>query len=893
MPLTVRVVQGWDLMVADTASSDPFCVLKDFHTGEEIGRTETISNTTRPQWVAKCPVPADTSCLLVEVFDHDTFSANDPMGMVRVPLLELEPGAESDAWYTLTRGPPRKQGALRVQIAAAPAPAPTVAAVAGGGEREGDAASSTRRAPIDKAAYLHDAPDALKILFGGFGALQDFPRNEAVQLDVRNVKRGGQEESALIVGKLLVTTHRIIFAQSEAADAVSPPDDGHQWWALASVLEAHVETFDEPASQAQLGALWLKLKDSRELQFSLLPVDGRDGVAGGADGGGFTRIQALERIAEDMKWLVAENTFAFARPPPALVQPVPLAARPDADQPPPALPQLGAPAFDMRLEMAAQGVGAADPACKWRLTTANENYELCPTYPSVFAVPACIDDATLKAASRYRFKHRVPAVTWCNPRSGAVLCRSAQPLHEGATGMIGRATPEDDRLLGAIRDAAVSADAAGGATAASDLVAAAASKKAGAAARAARTARRAASEPKLFVIDARPRLNAEGNMLKGGGFEDVTRLGGPERAQLDFMGIGNIHVMRHSLRDLGTACGSPSGGHNFFERLHHSGWLYHVAGVLRASAGMALQLDAGAPMLVHCSDGWDRTSQLAATAQLLLVPRYRTRDGFRALVEKDWCSFGHMCAERCGFADPHELSPILLQWLDCVWQLWRQFPSAFEFNEHMLRFLVEALYSNWFGTFLGNSEQERRKMRTAEETVSVWECVRLNWAVFENPTYRPVDAGVTTQLLKPSCDVRSLRLWDAVYMKELEVVLRIKAKQQGMPRVPAEVPSAALPLSHGTRHISPRREISVNVTLEQPATLWWRFNTEAPANTLHFGLRDAVSQDVIIASTKTECKSTVVGSRDVPTGQYELTWSNYESIVKTKVVHFEVLKQEL
>ena len=32
------------------------------------------------------------------------------------------------------------------------------------------------------------------------------------------------------------------------------------------------------------------------------------------------------------------------------------------------------------------------------------------------------------------------------------------------------------------------------------------------------------------------------------------------------------------------------------------------------------------PVLVHCSDGWDRTPQLTALSQLLLDPYYRTID---------------------------------------------------------------------------------------------------------------------------------------------------------------------------------------------------------------------------------------------------------------------------
>ena len=74
-------------------------------------------------------------------------------------------------------------------------------------------------------------------------------------------------------------------------------------------------------------------------------------------------------------------------------------------------------------------------------------------------------------------------------------------------------------------------------------------------------------------------------------------------------------------------------------------------------------------VLVHCSDGWDRTSQMSALAQLLLDPYYRTVKGFQVLIEKDWLSFGHMLGRRCGhfsYKDTDNRSPVFLQFIDCV-----------------------------------------------------------------------------------------------------------------------------------------------------------------------------------------------------------------------------------
>lgn len=67
---------------------------------------------------------------------------------------------------------------------------------------------------------------------------------------------------------------------------------------------------------------------------------------------------------------------------------------------------------------------------------------------------------------------------------------------------------------------------------------------------------------------------------------------------------------------------------------------FHLHSILKGALTIATALDAGNPSLVHCSDGWDRTSQLTSLAQLLLDPYYRTIQGFCRLVAKEWCSFG-------------------------------------------------------------------------------------------------------------------------------------------------------------------------------------------------------------------------------------------------------------
>lgn len=54
--------------------------------------------------------------------------------------------------------------------------------------------------------------------------------------------------------------------------------------------------------------------------------------------------------------------------------------------------------------------------------------------------------------------------------------------------------------------------------------------------------------------------------------------------------------------------------------------------MLKAAVLVANTVDReGRPVLVHCSDGWDRTPQIVALAKILLDPYYRTLEVMRGV----------------------------------------------------------------------------------------------------------------------------------------------------------------------------------------------------------------------------------------------------------------------
>ena len=178
---------------------------------------------------------------------------------------------------------------------------------------------------------------------------------------------------------------------------------------------------------------------------------------------------------------------------------------------------------------------------------------------------------------------------------------------------------------------------------------------------------------------------------------------------------------------------------------------------------MAKSLIQGVNVIVHCSDGWDRTIQLCSLSQLCLDPFYRTLKGFCILIEKEWLSYGHMFQERSGHAESHthdQRAPIFQQWLECVYQLIHQFPLAFEFSSRLLLTISDHLNSCRFGTFLYNSVQERLNANVKTNTVSLWTYI-LNGpestSTFINPIYD--GNAFRNVVLYPSFSAKTIELW--------------------------------------------------------------------------------------------------------------------------------------
>uniref|UniRef100_T1IY29 phosphatidylinositol-3,5-bisphosphate 3-phosphatase n=1 Tax=Strigamia maritima TaxID=126957 RepID=T1IY29_STRMM len=390
-------------------------------------------------------------------------------------------------------------------------------------------------------------------------------------------------------------------------------------------------------------------------------------------------------------------------------------------------------AFDCKMDFGLNGWNVYDPVAElkrqglptesWKIAKINENYELCDTYPAILAVPAVATDDDLRAVANFRSRGRIPVLSWIHPESQATITRCSQPL----VGVSGKRSKDDERYIQLIMDAN-------------------------------------AQSHKLFIMDARPSVNAVANKAKGGGYESEDAY---QNAELVFLDIHNIHVMRESLRKLKEICFPVIDDNRWLSNIESTHWLEHIKCILAGAIRIADKVESNkTSVIVHCSDGWDRTAQLTALAILMLDPYYRTIKGFEVLIEKEWLGFGHKFAQRIGHGDDKhsdaDRSPVFLQFVDCVWQITQQFSNAFEFNEHMLITILDHLYSCLYGTFLFNSEQQRMREEVRSKTLSLWSFINTNPQDFTNPLY---SKSIHQHVLFPVASLRRIELWKGYYCR--------------------------------------------------------------------------------------------------------------------------------
>lgn len=338
-----------------------------------------------------------------------------------------------------------------------------------------------------------------------------------------------------------------------------------------------------------------------------------------------------------------------------------------------------------------------------------------PSYPSEFIVPSGLTPVEMQQIRSYRSAKRIPAIVWRHEVSKACMARSAQPC----VGISGNSCNADRKFMKLMQ-----------------------------------------TEKSFYFIDARSQIAAAANAAQGKGTEDTRQY---SNAELLFCDIGNIHAVRTAYHQLKSACVSLNT--NLDEKDDPTiPWMNIVSSILVASIKCSTCLMSGHSILVHCSDGWDRTPQLTSITQILLDPYYRTIYGFLLLLEKEWIQFGHMFKTRYGQGDApmhqdvEEQSPVFIQFLDCIYQIHKQAPWAFEFRSTLLEQIYLQVYACRTTTFLFNTVQESHH----HPSISLWNMILHQKTKFESSTFDETKSNDHSGILLPF-EPNALTLWDHHY----------------------------------------------------------------------------------------------------------------------------------
>ncbi|MGH0188112.1 UNVERIFIED_CONTAM: hypothetical protein FKN15_028006 [Acipenser sinensis] len=283
-----------------------------------------------------------------------------------------------------------------------------------------------------------------------------------------------------------------------------------------------------------------------------------------------------------------------------------------------------------------------------------------------------------------------------------------------------------------------------------------------------------------YIVDTRSAQLAKQATLIGGGSESKSNYINWKRLHRN---LERGKVLQESLIKLVEACNDQSNNMDrWLSKLENSKWLSHVNSAL-ITAGLVAECveREGRSVLVHGSEGTDTTLLVTSLARLILDPECRTISGFQALIDREWIQAGHpfqLRSAHSAFSHArlrHE-APVFLLFLDCCWQLSRQFPLSLQFNEALLTRLSQEVYASNFGTFLCNNDKERCAFRVKEKTNSLWAWINRPCELgrYTNPLYE-----CNSLAIWPSVNPQSLQLWQGG-LGQLGVGLaRLLRKQYG------------------------------------------------------------------------------------------------------------------
>ncbi|XP_076006506.1 myotubularin-related protein 11 isoform X2 [Genypterus blacodes] len=164
------------------------------------------------------------------------------------------------------------------------------------------------------------------------------------------------------------------------------------------------------------------------------------------------------------------------------------------------------------------------------------------------------------------------------------------------------------------------------------------------------------------------------------------------------------------LGDISTSVSVPDD--KWLSTLESTRWLDYIRSCLRKASEVSCLLRGG-HLTVALQEPEDRdlSCLVSSLVQIMCDPHCRTQQGFQSLMQKEWVMAGHRFYNRFNYHrdNDKEEAPVFLLFLDCVWQLWSQYPYRFQLTDDFLLALHDSVQLPLFSSFLANCQRERCK----------------------------------------------------------------------------------------------------------------------------------------------------------------------------------------
>ncbi|XP_018652960.1 myotubularin-related protein [Schistosoma mansoni] len=457
----------------------------------------------------------------------------------------------------------------------------------------------------------------------------------------------------------------------------------------------------------------------------------------------------------------------------------------------------------------------------WRISQLNENYSLCNSYPKTFIVPVKCDDQMIIESSRFRHGGRFPLLLYYHKPRQTTLLITAEPL-------INQSTITNNQNTTPLLSSNSSLTSS---TKSNNLIINSSSKNSILPFSSTFNTGRCRSDEQLLscilpdkcrgvILDLRTQNETKKPQATSGLVEFEQYYPQWRRVCRPLESTGNLIVTFRKFIYAAVAGATALDALDAFaqQQLQQEQCLL-AEKQRRASKDQSLEEAKlrGSCVIVQSRKGTDRAILVASLIQIILNPESRTIQGFQTLIDQTWLNAGHPFSDRCrnsafSIKPPKDESPVFILFLDCVWQLLRQYPNSFEFTDELLCIIAKHAYFSEYGTFLGNSLQEREQLDISSKTISLWSYISQPIVThrLQNPFY-------SDQKNEDNSQPTTTDIWEELYQYQL---LGVNPTLWDMPRIMSRV-------------IKDKFEAERNRTIELRKTLNQLMNEAIDAGILH------------------------------------------------------------